>query len=574
MQKITSQEKLHDFTDFVHSTMQEWNVQGLAIAIVHDGEVLFEQGFGKRDVAHDLAVTPHTLFPIASCTKAFTTAALGILADEGKLDWDTPVRHYLPAFKLYDTLASERITPRDLVTHRSGLPRHDLAWYHSSASRQELFERLQYLEPSTDIRSFWQYQNIMYMTAGYLLEQITGQTWEDFVQERLFKRLEMAHSNFSAQLAEKEGAEVSRPYQEVKDEVKELPFYEQWGIGPAGSIVSCVEDMSKWVRMHLKQGLHKNTRILSAGQVARLHTPQMIMPETSKHPEMPYSSYAHGWFVLPYKGYPMVRHGGNIDGFSSLTTLFPRENIGMVVLTNMGQSPVPSILTYNAFERLLGLAETPWRARLLQEQTETKAAEKRGLEQSATSRIPDTQPSHALAAYTGNYAHPGYGVLAVSLQGEQLQATFNNMAGTLKHYHYDIFELLIEQLEIPMKVSFTTNVQGDIESLTAPFETTAKDIVFRRTANPELREKSFLEQFVGIYEMLSMQMIVALKGENALQVSVFGQPDYELEAYKGTEFHVKGMSNFSVVFQQNATKAVQEALLTLPYGTFTAKKVQ
>lgn len=575
MQKIIPQiveAKLHEFTDFVQTIMQEWKVQGLAIAIVHDGEVLFTRGFGQRDVARALPVTPRTLFPIASCSKAFTTAALGLLADEGQLDWETPVRHYLPSFHLHDTLVSERMTPRDLVTHRSGLPRHDLAWYNSSASRKELFERLRYLEPTTDLRAFWQYQNIMYMVAGYLIEQITGQTWETFVRARLFTRLEMAQSNFSAQTAEKEGAEVSRPYQEVKDEIKEQPYYEQWGIGPAGSIVSCVEDMSHWLLMHLSEGSYKGERILSPGQVALLHTPQMLIHEGSKYPEMPYSSYAHGWFVVPYKGHPMVRHGGNIDGFSSLTTLFPREKLGMVVLTNMGQSPVPSILTYNAFEKLLGLEESPWHERLQRERAEEKEAEKRSQEQSAAGRVPDTQPSHALAAYVGNYKHPGYGVIEVQIQDDQLQATYNNMTGSLRHYHYDIFELLIEQLEVPMKVSFTTNVQGDIESVRAPFESTGCDIVFRRAVLAELRAKSFLEQFVGIYDVLDTTMVVALKGEHALQLSMLGQPTYELEAYTGTEFHVKDMSSLSVTFEQEENGTVTGALLSILYGTFRAKK--
>ena len=148
--------RIEGFEEFVQSMMKEWKVQGLAMAIVKDGEVIFSKGFGSRDVAKDLEVTPHTLFPIGSGTKAFTTAAMAILADEGKLDWDTPVRHYLPTFKLYDPFMTERMTPRDLVSHRSGLPRHDLVWYNSSASRQELFDRLQYLEPTKHFRAVWQ----------------------------------------------------------------------------------------------------------------------------------------------------------------------------------------------------------------------------------------------------------------------------------------------------------------------------------------------------------------------------------------------------------------------------------
>ncbi|HEU5368230.1 MAG TPA: serine hydrolase domain-containing protein, partial [Ktedonobacterales bacterium] len=161
---------LQGLDDFVRAIMQEWKGRGVALAVIKENEVIYAKGFGVRDEARKLPVTPQTLFPIASCTKAFTTAALGILADQGRLDWDTPVRAYIPSFRLYDPVASERVTPRDLVSHRTGLPRHDLAWYHNTtATRQELFERLQHLEPTQDLRSRWQYQNLMYMTAGYLV---------------------------------------------------------------------------------------------------------------------------------------------------------------------------------------------------------------------------------------------------------------------------------------------------------------------------------------------------------------------------------------------------------------------
>src|SRR5437660_2088944 len=204
--------RLQGFDDFVYQVMQDWKVQGLAIAIIKDGEVILSRGFGKRDVANDLDVTPHTLFPIASCSKAFTTAALAVLADMGKLDWDTPVRVYMPEFKLLDPFATERMTPRDLVSHRSGLPRHDMAWYNASATRRELFERLQYLEPTKDFRSLWQYQNLMYMAAGYLVERITGQTWEEFVRQHLFAPLEMTASNFSIVETVEQAENFSHPY--------------------------------------------------------------------------------------------------------------------------------------------------------------------------------------------------------------------------------------------------------------------------------------------------------------------------------------------------------------------------
>jgi len=565
--------QLQGFEDFVRTTMQDWKLQGLAIAIVKDGEVISSKGFGLRDAASGLEVTPQTLFPIASCTKAFTTTAMAILVDEGKLDWDTPVRSYIPTFKLYDPFTTERITPRDLVTHRSGLPRHDLVWYNSSASRRQLFDRLQYLEPSKDFRAVWQYQNLMYMAAGYLIQQITGQTWEEFVQQRIFDPLGMASSNFSIVETAEKATDFSHPYREEKDEVKEIPFYAAQGaIGPAGAIVSNISDMSKWVLLQLNKGKYGDTQIVSEAQLAQLHFPQMVIPETSNYTEIAYSSYGMGWAVTTYRGHPMINHSGGIDGFSTLTTFFPQDAIGIVVLANMGGTPISGILTFNAFDRLLGMDEVPWSERSKKEREEFKAASEKGKEKSETDRVPGTTPSHPLDAYTGDFEHPGYGTLSVQLDGDQLQITYNSMVFPLKHYHYDIFEFTLEKWEMNFKVSFLTNVKGDIDTLTAPLEPTVKDIVFKRAVRKEMTEQSFLEQFVGIYEVMSMNMTVALKGEHTLSASISGQPEQELVPYKGTEFQLKGLSGFSVEFKKDDSGKVTEATVTMPYGVFTAKK--
>ncbi len=566
-------ERLYSFDEFVREIMSEWKIQGLAMAIVHGDKIIFSQGFGLRDVANGLDVTPKTLFPIASCTKAFTTTAMGMLADQGKLDWSTPVRTYLPAFKLHDPFATERMTPRDLVTHCSGLPRHDLVWYNSTASRQEIFERLQYLEPTKDFRSFFQYQNLMYLVAGYLIQEISGQSWEEFVQQHIFDRLGMASSNFDIVATTQKARDYAHPYKEEKDEVKEIPFYAAQGaIGPAGSIVSNIEDMSKWVLLHLNHGKYNGEQVVSESQVALLHSPQVVIPEMSQYPEIPYSSYAFGWFVQPYRGYPMIQHGGNIDGFSSLVTLFPREQLGMVVLTNMGGTPVPTILTLNGFDRLLNLEQVPWDERLMKQHKELKEGQQKGEEKSETDRVHGPHPSHPLEAYTGDYAHPGYGTLSIRLDGKQLQATYNDMTFPLKHYHYDIFELKIERFEIDLKISFLTNVKGDIDTITAPFEPTVQDIVFKRVPNKQMTDKSFLEQFVGEYEVLEMIATVTLKGEHALSISLLGEPEYELVPYKGTEFQFKGVSSASIEFKFDASGKVSEAIITQPFGVFTAKK--
>jgi CubicO group peptidase (beta-lactamase class C family) len=567
-----AKKQLEGFEDFVRTIIQDWKAPGAAVAIIKDGEILLSQGFGLRNVTDGLGVTPETLFPIASCTKAFTTTSMAILADEGKLDWDTPVKEYIPSFKLYDSFATERLTPRDLVTHRSGLPRHDLMWYNSTRTRKELFERLRYLEPNKDLRELWQYQNLMYMTAGYLVGELSGQTWEEFVQKRIFEPLCMTNSLFSIEEA-KELPHCSHPYLERKDEVREISFYAAQGaIAPAGAIVSSIDDMSRWVLLHANKGKIGDSQLVSEGQMVQMHAPQMVMPETNQYAEMTNPTYGMGWFIHAYRGHKMVEHGGNIDGFSSLVTIVPQENIGIVILTNMNGSPVPYILTYNVIDRLLGLEAVPWNERSRKEYDELKAAEAKGKDKSEMDRVQGTSPSHALEAYTGDFEHPGYGTISITGDGDQLKATFNSMELPLKHYHYDTFEALVERFDINMKISFFTNIKGDIDTLSAPMEAAVKDIVFKRVPNKQMAEKSFLEQFTGSYEVMGLQMVVALKGENALIVSIPGQPTLELVPYKGTEFHVKGLSGVGVEFKSDESGAITEAILIQPNSVFTAKK--
>jgi len=566
--------QLPGLDDFVHTVMRDWRARGLALTVIRENEIIYAQGFGQRDEERNLPVTAQTLFPIASCTKAFTTAAMSILADAGKLDWDTPVRAYIPNFKLYDPFATERVTPRDLVSHRTGLPRHDLMWYNNTtSSRSELFERLRYLEPTKDLRSFWQYSNLMYMAAGYLVETLSGQSWEEFVRENIFQPLEMKHSNFDIVRTSREADDYSHPYKEIQDEIQEIPFYAaQAAIGPAGAIVSNITEMSNWVLLHMNRGMYKDTSVISESQVQQLHTPQMVIPQVSQYPEMPYASYALGWVVEPYRGHSKIQHSGGIDGFRSLVTLFPTERIGIVVLSNMGQFDIPEILTYSIFERLLGLDETPWNERFMKEHLALKEAEKKGREQSETKRIAGTNPSHPLEAYSGDFEHPGYGVLSITLNTGELQGTFNEIVFPIRHYHYDIFEFVLERLKEVMKVSFLTNVKGDIDTLIVPFEPAGNDIVFKRAPNRQMQSKAFLEQMVGIYEFMDMQIVVSLKGEHTLSASVPGLPDYVLEPYKGTEFLAKGNSGVSIEFQRDTSGAVTGVDATLPYGVFHAAK--
>ncbi len=570
-EKKTQKVDLKGFETFVTKTMEEWKVPGLGISIVKDGKVIFSKGFGFRDVKKGLKVTPRTLFAIGSCSKAFTAATMGILVDKGKLEWDKPVREYFPSFKLKDPFATEGMTPRDLVCHRSGLPRHDLMWYGSSATRKELFDRLQYLEPTKDFRAIFQYQNLMFMTAGYLVGKVAGTTWEKFVQNRIFGPLGMNDSNFSVEDSKK-APDFALPYAEKKDKVIEIPFRNIDTMGPAGSINSNVIDMAGWLLLNLNKGKFGEKQIISEESLKEIHSPQMISSKSFKYDESFYSTYGMGWGITAYRGHLLVSHGGGIDGFTANVTFMPRDNIGMVIFTNMGGTPLPGIVAYNAFDRLLGLDQIPWNKRIMDQRNKAKEEAEKAKKEKDKDRKLNTKPSHSLKDYAGDYEHPGYGVLAIKKEGDRLKGVFNSISFDVKHYHYDIFEMSNEEFDLAEKASFFTDTKGNISSLSVQLEDSVEAIVFTKMPEKKMKEKSFLEKFVGEYLLGEITVTVSLRGDNELVLSVPGQPKYELVPYKGTEFNLKNLTGYSVEFVVNEAGKVTEATITQPNGVFTAKK--
>src|ERR1044071_240608 len=266
---------LNGFDGFVEQVMKDWHVPGIAVAIVKDGRVVYAKGYGFRDVKKGLKVTPDTLFAIGSCSKSFTATSLAILNGEGKFYWDKPLRDYMPDFRLYDAYATNQMRPRDLVTHQSGLPRHDLVWYGSPLSRNELYERLRYLEQNKPLHAKYQYNNLMFMTAGVLIERLSGNSWEDFVRRRILDPIGMKNTNFSVKDAQKT-ADFSLPYGETNGEVKEISFRNIDAIGPAGSINSSVNEMTHWLMLQLGKGKYEGKQIIAEKDLAEVHTPQII----------------------------------------------------------------------------------------------------------------------------------------------------------------------------------------------------------------------------------------------------------------------------------------------------------
>jgi CubicO group peptidase (beta-lactamase class C family) len=552
-----SARELKGFDAFVQRLMRDWKVQGVAVAIARNGEIIHSAGYGLRDVDRNLEVTPHTLMAIGSTTKTFTTAGVSLLVDDGLVSWDTPVRDYLPTFRLWDTFASERMTPRDMACHRSGLPRHDFMWYGSTAERADLFARLRHLEPTADFRTIWQYQNLMYMTLGYLTGEVSGMSWEDFVQKRIFDQLGMTGSTVTSTQA-KESPDLSIGYRKKDNKVISMDLYEGFhAVAPAGSIMSSVADMSQWLLVHLNNGKIGDRQFLSEAQVRELHKPQMVIEE-GKHAEMPHSAYGLGWFVQPYRGHNLIHHGGNIDGFSSMFALMPQDGVGVVILTNMDGTPLRDILMYNVFDRFIDGKQVPWNKRVQADFKEFEAAQKRGKEKTKSDRVPRTRPSHPIENYAGTYSHPGYGPIKVELEDGKLTATYNNNRMSMKHYHYDVFEMTMERFGVTFKVTFQTDTRGNVHQLLAPLEASLPERVFTRAADDAMRDPEFLRAFTGAYDLMGAVVAVELKGDT-LVMSIPGQPDQELEPIKGTEFAVKNLAGATITFKRDDAGKVTAA---------------
>jgi CubicO group peptidase (beta-lactamase class C family) len=565
--------ELGDLDPFLEQIMKDWKVPGLAVAVVQDGKMVFSKGYGYRDVGKKLPATPQTLFAIGSITKSFTVTAMGMLVDEGKLDWDAPVRQYLPSFKLYDPVASDRMTPRDLVTHRSGLPRHDTVWYSSNFTRADLVRRLQYLEPSKDFRSAYQYNNMMFMTAGYLVEQVAGTAWEEFVRRRILTPLGMKSTDFSVTDSQ-QSADFARPYQNAQDVVKEIPFHNIDPIAPAGAINSNVEDMAQYLLFHLNKGKRGDTRLLSENNANQMQMPQMAEPSSERWKELGLPSYGLAFGVSAYRGHKMVSHGGAIDGFTAQFAFLPQDNIGVVALANLNsdRDPVPILVVYNVFDRLLGLDQVPWNQRYKEDDQKTKQSEQEAKQKGFTTRKAGTHPSHDLKDYLGKYENPGYGIVEIEQDGDNLKMSLNLLRSPLRHFHYDVFEVPenpLDPLE-KMKVMFSTDLEGDVSSLAIPLQPDVKDIAFTRM--PAKVERSFLEQLVGQYEHGGTVYTVSIEGENTLVLLVPGQPKYHLIPRAGTTFSLRELSGFSMEFKKDASGKVTAAVMYEPGTTFVVKR--
>ena len=484
-----------ELDNYIESTMRAWKVPGLAVAIVKGDEIVFLRTHGVRQIGKALPVDEHTLFAIGSTTKAITAAAVGLLVDEKKLDWDDPVSKYLPWFQLPDPWVTREVTIRDLLCHRVGT--NALLPAVVSFDRDDVLRRFRYLKPYLPFRYQYEYNNSMYTVAGQIVAAVSGMPWEEFVKTRIFAPLGMTEIHLtvdslweSADLAPcfccdlpgrsvdlesaRNGANVAMPHRPAEGEMRVIPWRRYSTIGPAGGELSAnIVDMSKWLQLQVGKGSYKGNRLLSQAVFKQMHTPQIVIPPENAplflkdEPDVHFLAYGFGWRLNDYRGRLMSWHTGGVYGFLTLIGLLPELNVGVVILTNAEGTGAAGAVLMRVFDTFIGAPQKDWSDVIIarKKASEAKAQEEEGAIEQA--RIEGTKPPLALQAYTGRYFDKAYGSVDITEQHGSLVLSFPGGAtADIKHWHYDLFRLYLRAPDpLPAFVTFSLDAKGKIQEM-------------------------------------------------------------------------------------------------------------
>jgi CubicO group peptidase (beta-lactamase class C family) len=461
-------------------------IPGAALAVVVGGTTVFARGYGFRDLAARLPTSAQTIYPIASTTKAMTATLLGMLVDERRLEWDAPVQEYLPGFRLGDASCSAQVTLRDLITMRTGLPRHDWLWIENAITRADLVARLRHLPLSAGFRERFQYNNVTVTAAGHIAEVVTGKSWEDLLRERILEPLGMRMSGFTPS----SHGETTLSYHETarRELIPTRRLSGEVAAPSGGALHSTVEDMARWLAFNLADANIDGHALIRPETLREIHAPQVAVGADPSAPT-PGAAYAMGWFVDTYNGCARTSHGGYLHDVNSDVSLFPQYSCGLVAFTNFGCASLAKLINQHAFDALRCVEP----AQSLQERLdeyEQKVAECRRRNATAR-RVTNTAPSQSLDAYCGRYVHPGYGTVEFCRDGSELVLKRGSLLLRMQHWHYDAWIAAATDLlpihyahpfECASRFLFTTNADGEIDSVCVRLEPAVAAIRFEKHA--------------------------------------------------------------------------------------------
>jgi CubicO group peptidase (beta-lactamase class C family) len=451
--------------------LEAWQIPGAAVAVVVDGEVVHVKGYGTTTLGGSERVTGDTLFQIASTTKAFTSTAVAMLASEEKLSFDDPVRQHLDYFRLSDVCADSQVTIRDILTHRTGLTRHDELWDNTPLTREEVVRAIGHASLAKPFRTTYQYQNITFITAGEIVAKVSGMPWDDFVRTRIFRPLGMTRTVTSdadwAAAADK--ATGYRWYGDTGTAVPQKPI-STTTIGAGGAIKSSARDMAQWIRFQLANGAVGARQLLAAEQLAETKMPHTVIrvenATRDSNPETTVMAYAMGWVVQDYRGEQLVSHPGALNGFRTHVDLLPRRNSGFVVMINSGRGTA-LVAARNALADLLSKKATrDWNAYYLMLDRKAQEKELEKKKERAAKRIPATQPTLPLDAYAGSYENAAYGKATIAIDDGKLALRWHQLNVPLAHYHYDVFDAVSEVDWLDEQLVFDLTPDHRVKSFT------------------------------------------------------------------------------------------------------------
>jgi CubicO group peptidase (beta-lactamase class C family) len=555
-----------DLGELIEAGRARFGVPGVAVGVIRGTGSPLTFTAGTQKAGSPEPVTDRTVFAIGSCTKAMTAYALSTMVDDNLLDWDEPVRSYLPRFRLSDLDAETHTSLTDLLAHRTGLPRHDLAWFgRGEHTPADVVASLAHLAPSRGFRQAWQYNNMMYVVAGELPEAVSSISWRTLVTRRVIEQFGLSDTSFSlrdfAAAAHPSSGHTLVADAHGRQQATVVAYRSLECMTAAGGVNSSLRDMVAWLDfvMHRAPG--------------RLFEPAMAMPVNTAReehrdiwPEAYTNAYALGWFLGRYCGRELVHHAGNIDGFAASTSFLPGEDIGVVVLANLDETPLPAVLTYSIYDRLLGQTSHPWSDRF-QDLATAMAAGRQHIAAARSAADRDAPPAHAPSAYCGVYRHPGYGAVAITEADGALHARLNELDVEIRHRHYDVWEASIATQPLGVALRFETSFAGEIEALTLAVEPAVEPVRFTRSR--PARQPGRRLAAAGTYRLGPMVLQIADGGGESLIATLSGLPPRRLVRTGSSTYRMTGYPEGSAVFTLDGSS---RSVLVDPWGRFEGEE--
>lgn len=468
-----------NFDAYVASVMKQFEVPGMGIAIVKDGQVVLAKGYGVKRLGSSDKVDADTRFGIASNTKAFTALALGMLVEEGKLEWDAPVVNYLPQFMMWDSWVTRQITVRDILVHNSGLGLGAgdlLSWPPTTYTPQEIMQRLRYIEPATSFRSAYAYDNVLYLVAGQLIQAVSGQSWSDFVTNRILRPVGMKEATTTHAAAGDTQGNVSATHAKVDGVVRVIKPFSDPNTDPAGGINAGANDMARWMIAQMDSGRVGDKRLWRQATTRQQWSVVTPLPTGPAPKELaPYTAnfqgYGLGFFLRDYRGEKLVTHTGGLPGYVSLLMMLPNQKVGVVVLTNQESGAAFQAVGLHVLDYYLNAPPFDWLGgytRRMARADSMMAAENRA---TAAARDSLSKPSLPLARYAATYEDPWYGTVTVTFENGGLVMKFDKtpaLVGDLSHWQYDtwLVKWRDRELRADAFVTFTLNEEGKVAGAT------------------------------------------------------------------------------------------------------------